>query len=250
MKNKRALEIDRRANFRAASEKLRSERKQIMRSESDRKRNPSKTESYPMDQWLNLSCDRYGYLITAEGEASSRIRSFEVSHSGEPDVLGGPSAHNLIFQNAAARSPIRRILIPIDAVHVKPVDLKPILSVAQRFDAEVSLVHCYEMPLSFHYAVGRSAPMEITLHCNMVRTRLLKLCIDVRKFFSQCRCQLTVGSIPVEILRASQRLQSDLIMVPLSLVFVSHSWTAKDLLDELVRKAHCSVLGIPWAKSE
>ena len=81
-------------------------------------------------------------------------------------MLGEPSARDFIFRNTAARSPIRRILIPIDAVHVKPVDLKPILEVAQRLDAEVTLVHCYEMPLSFHYAVGRSAPMEITLHCN------------------------------------------------------------------------------------
>jgi hypothetical protein len=89
-----------------------------------------------------------------------------VSHSAETDELGEPPAHDLIFQNAAASSPIRLILIPIDAMHVKPVDLKPILKVAQRFDAEVMLVHCYEMPLSFHYAVGRSAPMEITLHCN------------------------------------------------------------------------------------
>jgi hypothetical protein len=72
----------------------------------------------------------------------------------------------------------------------------------------------------------------------------------VRKFFTQCRCQLTFGSLPVEILRASQRLQSDLIVVPLSLDVVSNCWTAKDLLDELVRKANCSVIGIPSAKSE
>jgi hypothetical protein len=66
--------------------------------------------------------------------ASSKIRSFEVSHSAETDELGEPPAHDLIFQNAAASSPIRLILIPIDAMHVKPVDLKPILKVAQRFD--------------------------------------------------------------------------------------------------------------------
>jgi hypothetical protein len=41
-----------------------------------------------------------------------------------------------------------------------------------------------------------------------------------------------------------------LIVVPLSLDVVSHCWTAKDLLDELVRKANCSVIGIPSAKSE
>src|ERR1700730_719236 len=87
----------------------------LLGSESDGKRNPSKIESYLMDQWLNLSCDRYGHLVTARGGAFSKIRSFKVSHSGEPNVLGEPSARDFIFRNTAARSPIRRILIPIDA---------------------------------------------------------------------------------------------------------------------------------------
>jgi nucleotide-binding universal stress UspA family protein len=43
----------------------------------------------------------------------------------------------------------RRILIPIDATQVKSKDLKPVLEVAQRLDAEVTLLHCYEIPLSF-----------------------------------------------------------------------------------------------------
>jgi hypothetical protein len=74
-----------------------------------------------MDQWLGLSSDRYGHLVTAGGGASSKTRSLEVSDSAEPDELGEPLAHDLIFQNAAARSPIRRFLIPIDALEVKPV---------------------------------------------------------------------------------------------------------------------------------
>jgi Aldehyde dehydrogenase family len=44
------------------------------------------------------------------------MRSVEDSHSAEPDELGEPLAHDLIFQNSAARSPIRRFLIPIDAL--------------------------------------------------------------------------------------------------------------------------------------
>jgi nucleotide-binding universal stress UspA family protein len=221
-----------------------------MRSESDGKRNPSKTERYPMDQWLGLSSDRYGHLATSGGWASSKTRSLGVSHSAEPDELGEPLAHDLIFQNSAARSPIRRFLIPIDALEVKPVDLKPILKVAERFDAEVTLLHCYEIPPSFDCAVGPSALMEVTLHRDMAKTRLLKLCTEVRKFFAKCRYAFAVGSLAVEILRASDTLHADLIVVPLSLDFVSYGWTTKKLMDELVRKANCSVLWIPSAQSE
>jgi universal stress protein family protein len=203
------------------------------------------TESYPMDQWLGLSSDRYGHQITLGGGVSSKITSFEVSHSAGPESEE-PPAHDLIIQNAAGRSPIRRILIPIDAVHVKPLDLKPILNLAQHIDAEVTLLHCYEIPLSFHYAVGWSALMDVSLHREMVRTRLLKLCADVRKFFTRCRSEFALGSLPVEILYASRSLQTDLIAVPLALDFGSYSWTTKEIMDELVRKANCPVVGIPF----
>jgi nucleotide-binding universal stress UspA family protein len=140
------------------------------------------------------------------------------------------------------QSPIRQVLIPIDATQVKTADLKPVLKVAQRFDAEVTLLHCYEIPLSFHYAVGRSALMDVVLHSDLLRTQLLQLCAEVRKLFASCRSEFTFGSLPVEILRASQRLQSDLIVVPLALDLGSSSWTTKEIIDELVRKADCPVV--------
>ena len=140
----------------------------------------------------------------------------------------------------------RRILTPIDATQVKSGDLKPVLEVAQRLDAEVTLLHCYEIPLSFHYAVGRSALMEVVLHRDLVRTHLLQLCAEVRKFFASCRSEFTVGSLPVEILSASQRLQSDVILVPLALDFGSYCWTTKEIMDELVRKADCPVVGFAF----
>jgi len=128
---------------------------------------------------------------------------------------------------------------------VKPADLKPILDVALRFDAEITLLHCYSTPPSFDYAVGASALVDVTLHRNRIMARLLKLCRDVQKSFAKCRCVFTFGSLPVAILRASERLQSDLIAVPLSLDFVSDCWTTKELVDELVRRADCAVLGVP-----
>ncbi len=227
MKNKRAL-IEKQGNSRASLEKL----------------NVSKQVS------PRLGSDRYGHLIRARGGASSKTISSERSHSGEPDESEARSTDDLIFENAAAKSPIRRILIPIDATQVKAADLKPVLKVAQRFDAEVMLLHCYEIPLSFHYAVGRSAIMDVIRHRALVSTQLLQLCAEVRKFFPSCRSEFRFGSLPVEILRASQRLQSDLIVVPLALDFGSHSWTTKEIMDELVRKADCPVVGIPFQSGE
>jgi nucleotide-binding universal stress UspA family protein len=204
-----------------------------------------------MNHSPRLGSDRYGHLISARGGASSKTISSKRSHSGEPDESEARPADDLIFrQNAAAKSPIRRILIPIDATRVKSADLKPVLKVAQRFDADVTLLHCYEIPLSFHYAVGRSALMEVVLHSDLVRTQLLQLCAEVREFFPGCRSEFTLGSLPVEILRASQRLQSDLIVVPLALDFGSYSWTTKEIMDELVRKADCPVVGIPFQSEE
>src|SRR5258707_14239392 len=232
MKNKRAL-MDRCANFRASSEKL------------------TFTE-HLAGFWRDLEDDQRSIAEVRQrrvwqsdhGGASSKTISSERSHSGEQDESEARPADDLIFQNAAAKSPIRRILIPIDATRLKSADLKPVLKVAQRFDADVTLLHCYEIPLSFHYAVGRSALMEVVLHRDLVRTQLLQLCAEVREFFARCRSEFTFGSLPVEILCASQRLQSDLIVVPLALDFGSYSWTTKEIMDELVRKAACPVGGI------
>jgi nucleotide-binding universal stress UspA family protein len=146
---------------------------------------------------------------------------------------------------AERRSPIRRILIPIDANHASPNDLKPMLKFARQCDAEVTLLHCYTTPPSFDYAVGATALMDITLHRNMARARLFKLCSDVEMSFGKCNCRFTVGSPLTQVLQASKRQRADLIAVPLSLDFVSRCWTTKDLLGELVRRANCPVLGIP-----
>jgi nucleotide-binding universal stress UspA family protein len=205
-----------------------------------------------MNQWFSLSCDRYGHLMTAVGGSSSKI-----NRSGErpkPEKippapytegkLEKPTPPELPLQTAGEKPPIQRILVPIDATHVKPADLDPILKVARRFDAEITLLHCYSTPPSFDYAVGTSALADVTLHRNRIMAQLLKLCCDVQKSFAKCRCIFVFGSLPVAIRRASERLQADLIAVPLPLDFASHCWTTKDLLDELIRRANCPVLGV------
>jgi nucleotide-binding universal stress UspA family protein len=206
-----------------------------------------------MNQWFSLTCDRYGHLMTAVGGSSSKI-----TRSGEgpkpEQIPPAPSTERKLekptppesrLQTVVAKPPIQRILVPIDATHVKPADLDPILKVARRFDAEITLLHCYSTPPSFDYAVGTSALADVTLHRNRIMAQLLRLCRDVQKSFAKCRCLFTFGSLPVAIHRASERLRSDLIAIPLSLDFVSHCWTTKELLDELVRRADCAVLGVP-----
>jgi nucleotide-binding universal stress UspA family protein len=215
-----------------------------------------------MNQWISLNCDRYGHLITAVGGSSSKMnRSRRVPSAKQitPALEMAQSAESKSekltpndsqLQTATQKSPIRRILVPIDVTRVKPADLKPILTVARRFDAEITLLHCYSTPPSFDYAVGASALIDVTLHRNRIRTQLFKLCRDVQKSFAKCRCEFTFGSLPAAILRASERLQSDLIAVPLSLDFVSDCWTTKELVDELVRRAGCAVLGVPLAQGK
>jgi hypothetical protein len=66
----------------------------------------------------------------------------------------------MLLQTVTQKSTIRRILVRIDATHVRPVDLKPILKVARPFAAEVTLLHCYSTPASFGYAVGASVPQR------------------------------------------------------------------------------------------
>lgn len=90
-----------------------------------------------MNQWFSLSCDRYGHLTTALGGSSSKInRPREGPNSGQialaPSVtqfakrkLEKSIASDSLVQTGTEESPIRRILIPIDADHVKPGDLKP-----------------------------------------------------------------------------------------------------------------------------
>lgn len=210
-----------------------------------------------MKQWFSSTSDRYGHLITDVGRPASQLNGlFHVPKAKQigriPEVaqsatknFNNPSLYQSLLPNTKELSPIRRILIPVDGQHTRAAELKPFLELARRFDAEVTLLHCYTTPPSFDYAVGPSALLEVNLHRNIVRARLLKLCSEVQKFFAKCHCQFTFGSLPAEILRASERLQADMIAIPLSLDFVSHCWTTKDLLDELVRQAHCPVLGVP-----
>ena len=141
--------------------------------------------------------------------------------------------------------PIRRIVVPIDAIQTKLGDLRPILLMARRLGAGVTLLHCYVAPPSFDFAAGDRAVAELTVHRCRVRSRLHELTVEARKLFPKCSCCYVVGSPATQILRQSQRLLADLIAVPLPLDLVRWCWLPEELLDELIRRADCPVLCVP-----
>jgi len=118
---------------------------------------------------------------------------------------------------------------------------------ACRFEAKVTLLHCYVAPPSFDFAIGDTALGAASLHCARVRTRLYDLASQARKLYFSCGGRFALGSPSVEILRQSRELKADLIAVALPLDLVSWCWLPEELLDELVRKADCPVLCVPAA---
>ena len=148
-------------------------------------------------------------------------------------------------QTTPIPSPIRRIVVPIDAIQTKLTDLRPILLMARHLGASVTLLHCYVTPPSFDFATGDRAITELSIHRWRVRARLHELTAEVRKLFSNCSCRCVSGSPVTQILKQSQRLSADLIAVPMPLDIVRWCWLPEELLDELVRRADCPVLCVP-----
>ena len=146
-------------------------------------------------------------------------------------------------------SPISRILVPIDAVQTKLSDLRPILQMAGRLQASVTLLHCYIAPASFDFASGDGAIKELSLHRWRVRSRLYQLTAEARKLYPKCSCRSVSGSPVPQILRQSQRLFADLIAIPLPLDLVRWCWLPEELVDELIRKASCPVLCVPASQT-
>ena len=146
-------------------------------------------------------------------------------------------------------SQIRRILVPVDAVQTKLSDLQPILMMARRLGASVTLLHCYVAPPSFDFVAGNRAIADLTVYRWRVRSRLYQLTGEARKLYSKCSCRSISGSPTTQILRQSQRLFADLIAIPLPLDLVRWCWLPEERLDEVVRKASCPVLCVPASQT-
>jgi nucleotide-binding universal stress UspA family protein len=152
-------------------------------------------------------------------------------------------------QTAPISSPIRRILVPVDAIQTKLSDLRPILLLARRVGASVTLLHCYVAPPSFDFAAGERAATELSVHRWRVRSRLYQLTGEARKLLPKCSCRYVSGSPVTQILWQSRRWLADLIAVPLPLDLVRWCWLPEELLDELIRRADCPVLCVPARQS-
>jgi nucleotide-binding universal stress UspA family protein len=150
---------------------------------------------------------------------------------------------------APISSPIRRILVPVDAIQTKLSDLRPILEMARRVGASVTLLHCYVAPPSSDFAGGDHTVAALFLHRGRVRSRLHELTGEAQQLFPKCNCRFVSGSPVTCILRQSQRSFADLIAVPLPLDLVRWCWLPEELLDELIRRANCPVLCVPASKT-
>jgi nucleotide-binding universal stress UspA family protein len=134
------------------------------------------------------------------------------------------------------------MLVPVDAEHTKPADLTRAIQLGRRFDAQITLLECYEPPRSCFYAIGKKAMHDVIHHQELTRAHLRMLCSRLRKSWSKCRCRFEFGSLPAGILNVSKQIRADLIVVPSPLDSASETWSTDEVLDELVRKAGCPVM--------
>jgi nucleotide-binding universal stress UspA family protein len=202
-----------------------------------------------MTQLSRPTCDRHGHVIVPNRMAAEKRND---PHDCPSRKSSQPTRIPKIAREkqrssgkVATGSPIKQILVPIDAVYTNIAKVKPVLRFAQRFGATVTLLHCYATPRSFSFLRGPSALAEVIYHRNMVRGRLVQIHADLRTSFPECKCRFTSGSLPEEILKASENIGVDLIVVPAPLDLISDCWTTASLMDELARQAECPVLELP-----
>jgi nucleotide-binding universal stress UspA family protein len=199
-----------------------------------------------MNQLTCPTCDRHGHVIVpnetpiAKKEDRHASRDLKRSRPAQTRKTTGKQVSSL-----AAKPRIRQILVPIDATRIKAADLEPVFRFTRCWDAQVTFLHYYMTPRSSSFLRGPSAMAEVLYHRNMVRAQLHRLQSQLKKSFPKSQCCFTSGSLPEEILRASERINADLIIVPTSLDLISDCWTTASLIDELVRRANCPVLGVP-----
>jgi len=205
-----------------------------------------------MKHSFNPTCDRHGHIITGVGISPQVIAPFVFPTAEEMAFLpgtasGSVSAPHRRFDESISKKTkvpfrIRKILVPIDSQHTELADLKRVIQLAQRLNAQVTLLHCYEAPRSFTYAKGDSGFDDVVRNRELTLLLLQTLCDQVRKSWSKCLWLFEDGSLPASILRVSKSMRADLIVVPVSLDAASENWSTIDVVDALARKAGCAVL--------
>lgn len=201
---------------------------------------------------FNPTCDRHGHILTGLGVSPEVMEPFVFPTAEEmaflPGVANGsisgpyPEITGDLPKRRKVPFRIRKILVPVDSDHTKPADLKRVIQLARRLDAQITLIDCYEAPRSFFYARGDSSFARIIRHRELNLVRLQTLCAGVRKSWSKCLWLFEEGPLPAGILRVSKSMRADLIVMPVSLDAASKNWSTIEVADELVRKADCPVL--------
>jgi nucleotide-binding universal stress UspA family protein len=201
---------------------------------------------------FNPTCDRYGHILTGLGVSPEVMAPFVFPTAEEMaflpgaanGVISGPSPEVAGDLSKKGKVPfrIRKILVPVDSEHTKPADLKGVIRLARRLDAQITLLDCYEAPRSFFSAQGDSSFAGIIRRRELNLVRLQTLCAGVQKSWSKCLWLFEEGPLPAGILRVSNSMRADLIVMPVSLDAASKNWSTIEVADELVRKAGCPVL--------
>jgi nucleotide-binding universal stress UspA family protein len=202
---------------------------------------------------FNPTCDRHGHMLAGVGGSPQVTAPFICPSAQEIALLPGTAqlAPSTVRPRQRKRSAprkrkntlkIRKMLVPVDAEHTKPADLTRAIQLGRRFDAQITLLECYEPPRSCSHAIGKKAMDDVIQHQELTRAHLHMLCSRVRKFWSKCRCRFESGSLPAGILNVSKEIRADLIIVPSPLDSASETWSTGEVLDELVRKADCPVI--------
>jgi len=202
---------------------------------------------------VSPTCDRYGHILTGIGGSPQAMAPFVLPTAEEialfPAGTGNGLASTGYEQRNGSRSRerkvgfrIRKILIPVDSEHTKPADLKRVIQLARKLDAQITLLHCYETPRSFFYAHGDFGFDDIIRHRELNLLQLQTLCAGVRRSWSKCQWLFEEGSLPASILRVCKRMRADLLVVAVFLDAASENWSTTEGARELVRKADCPVL--------
>ena len=203
---------------------------------------------------FNPTCDRHGHLLTGVGGSPQVMAPFVFPTAEEMAIFPGGAVNGSAStghgQPNGSRSKerkmvfrIRKILVPVDSEHTKAADLKRVIQLARRLDAEITLLQCYEAPRSFSYAKGESGFDDVIRNRELRLLRLRTLCSKVRRSWSKCRWLFDEdGPLPASILRASRSTRADLIVMPVSLDAASENWSTIEVVDKLARKADCPVL--------
>jgi nucleotide-binding universal stress UspA family protein len=199
------------------------------------------------------TCDRYGHILTGIGGSPQAMAPFVFPTAEEIALFTGGTGNGHASTGYGAsggsRSKerkvnfrIRKILVPVDSEHTQLVDLKRVIHLARRLDAQITLLHCYEAPGNLFYAQGDSAFDDIIRHRELNLVRLQTLCARVRRTWPKCRWLFEEGPLPAGILRVSKHMRADLIVLPVSLDAATEKWSTIKIADQLVRKADCPVL--------